>query len=105
VRKLRRIKYIIICTLLLSVIFTDKSSAATAFCAEYKNLIKTMEKKYKEQPVARGLTSDGKMMEILSSKNGETFTIIFVKSDGQACAVGAGENWRSLEWILNELDS
>ena len=53
--------------------------------------------KYGEAPVAIGVTSGGGLVEILTSGDGATWTIIVSGPNGTSCMVAAGEGWRTLK--------
>jgi hypothetical protein len=52
--------------------------------------------KYKEAPVAVGVTNTGGLVEVLSSGDGATWTIIITTPEGWSCLVAYGEGWRGL---------
>jgi len=51
-------------------------------------------KKYQERRVAVGVTSAGGLVEVLTSADGGTWTILVTAPNGQSCIVSAGEGWR-----------
>ena len=53
-------------------------------------------KKYKEFPTARGLTSEGLMIEVFASESG-SFTVLMNRPDGIACILSGGEVWETQE--------
>ena len=53
--------------------------------------------KYKEAPVAAGVTNTGGLVEVLSTGKGDTWTIIITTPKGMSCLVAAGEAWREFE--------
>ena len=55
-------------------------------------------KKYAEAPVGLGVTSMGGLVELLTTKDGLTWTIIVSTPDGASCLVASGEGWRRLDW-------
>lgn len=67
-------------------------------CDERDRVLSHLAKKYREAPVAVGLTSGGGLIEVLSTGAGETWTIIVSNPDGVSCLVAAGEGWRKLEF-------
>lgn len=71
-------------------------------CSERDSVVSYLEKKYKETPVAIGVTSNGGLVEVLSTENGGTWTIIVTSSKGWSCLVAAGEGWKSIN--LNTTD-
>jgi hypothetical protein len=49
--------------------------------------------KHNESPISMGIAANGNVMEVFSSPDGETWTIIMTNPKGQSMLVGAGENW------------
>lgn len=66
-------------------------------CYEHGKVLDQFLKTYKEVPVAAGLTGDGRMLEVLSSGDTGTWTIVLSKPNGVTCVVMAGEAWRKLK--------
>ncbi len=48
--------------------------------------------------IAFGVTISGSLVEVLSTKEGETWTIIVTSSEGSSCIVAMGEGWRTKEY-------
>jgi hypothetical protein len=67
---------------------------AQSKCKARDSVIKLLGDKYQEAPVAIGVTSNGKLVEVLSSDTGETWTILITSPEGVSCLVAAGEGWR-----------
>lgn len=67
---------------------------AQAQCDSRDKILSTLAKKYSEEPIAVGLTSKGGLVEVLSTGDGNTWTIIMSTPDGKSCLVAAGEGWR-----------
>lgn len=75
---------------------SSESTAQQAPCNERDNVLGHLAKKYREVPVAVGVTNRGGLVEVLSTSDGKTWTIIVSSPSGQACMVAAGEGWRAL---------
>lgn len=75
------------------------ASAQQPQCNERDNVLELLAKKYKETPIAAGVTSTGGLVEVLSDGKGGTWTIIVTSPKGVSCLVAAGEGWRSMEQI------
>jgi len=60
-------------------------------------------KKYGEAPVAIGVTNKGGLVEVLTTGDGNTWTIIVSMPNGTACMVAAGEGWRTKDYDAAEL--
>ena len=92
-------------TLLLGAALAAFSSAASAQqnqCNTRESVISLLSNKYKEAPVAVGVTNTGGLVEVLSTGNGGTWTIIVTTPQGMSCLVAAGEGWRALEQVAME---
>lgn len=50
--------------------------------------------KYREATVAIALTDDGRLLEVLASPDGATWSIILTPPEGPACVVATGRDWR-----------
>jgi hypothetical protein len=77
---------------------------AQQLCSERGKVIGQFSKVYKETPVAGGLTRDGRLIEILSTGDGSTWTIVISESNGDTCVIMAGEGWRALKYKAVDLD-
>ena len=77
------------------------TSAATAQpqCDQRDSVLEVLAQKYKESPVALGVTHNGGLVEVLSTGNGTTWSIIVTTPQGMSCLVAAGEGWRAMEQI------
>ena len=81
--------------------FALLSSAASAQsqCNDRAKVIDLLAQKYKEAPVASGVTNNGGLVEVLTDTKGGTWTIIVTTPQGVSCLVAAGEGWRAMEQI------
>ena len=67
-------------------------------CDQRTKVLGHLAQKYHEAPVAIGVTSSGGLVEVLTTGDGKTWTIILSSPNGTSCLVAAGEGWRSLEF-------
>lgn len=58
-------------------------------CTSHKEALEQLQQKYNETPIVLGI-SKGSVLEILASPNGETWTALFVDTNGQACFAASG---------------
>ncbi len=65
-------------------------------CDQRTRVIGHLARKYQETPVAIGVTTSGGMVEVLTTGDGGTWTIILSTPNGTSCLVAAGEGWRAL---------
>jgi len=84
----------------LSAMFLTAPTTASAqtLCGERANFLKHLGQNHKEAPTAMGLTSTGKIIEVLTSEDG-SWTIIITDPDGNSCLVAAGEAWEAMERV------
>ena len=76
-------------------------SAQQPACTKRADVVNHLAKKYSEAPVAIGLANNGGVIEVLSSKDGNSWTIIITMPNGTACMIAAGENWEKVPKIAN----
>lgn len=80
---------------LFALTLTPNVVSAQTVCGTRDKFLDHLSQSYGEIPTATGITSNGKLIEILTSRKG-TFTIIVVMPDGKACLLAAGEAWQNL---------
>ena len=82
---------------LLATAFAVMSSSvqAQSLCSPREKVITQLSSKYSEAPIAVGVTNNGKLVEVLSSGNGDTWTIIMTSPEGTSCVMAVGEAWQS----------
>ncbi len=66
-----------------------------ALCRARDGLLSQLESKYGEVTVAIGV-ADGQLIELLTAKDGITWTIILTSPKGLSCLIASGEGWRPL---------
>ncbi len=67
--------------------------AYAASCASRDALVSRLESMYSEKLTARGLQSADSLMEVFSSPESGTFTVLLTNPKGVSCIVGAGTDW------------
>ena len=72
------------------------ASAQQPACAKRSDVLSHLAKKYSETQIAIGLANNGGVLEVFSSPNGKSWTIILTMPNGTACMIAAGENWETL---------
>ena len=78
--------------LIVSLVVAGSASAQMA-CAKRTDILSRLDGQYSEAPVAMGLANNGGVIEVLSSPDGNTWTIIVTDTNGLSCLVAAGEYW------------
>ncbi len=87
----------ILLTIASSILLSSVAVAQAPKCDQRVKVIGLLAQKYKEAPIAVGVTSTGGLVEVLTTGDGGTWTIIVSTPNGIACLVAAGEGWRNLE--------
>ncbi len=77
------------------------AQGAPAVCRARDGLRSQLESKYGEVPVAIGV-ADGQLIELLTAKDGITWTIILTSPKGLSCLIASGEGWRPLVPVSND---
>lgn len=72
------------------------ASAAPMPCSERDEVLAQLGNKYQEAPVSIGIANNGGLVEVLTSTDGSTWTIILSMPNGQSCLVAAGEDWQDV---------
>ena len=75
------------------------AAAQQPACTKRTDVVKHLANKYSEAPVAIGLANNGGVIEVLSSKKGDSWTIIITMPNSTACMIAAGENWEAVPTI------
>ena len=86
----------------LGFAFVSASAMAAPQCDERDTVLELLANKYKEAPVAIGVTNNGGLVEVLSTDNGGTWSIIVTTPNGMSCLVAAGEGWKMMEQVAVE---
>ncbi len=73
-----------------------QTQSQTLLCDQRASVIGRLAEKYGEAPVAIGVTSTGGLVEVLTTGDGKTWSIILSNPNGTSCLVAAGEGWRML---------
>ena len=81
----------------VSALSSFEAAAQTA-CSPRNDVVGHLAKKYGEAPVALGVTNKGGLVEVLTTGDGTTWTIIVSQPNGTSCMVAAGEGWRTKDY-------
>ncbi len=75
---------------------SQTAAAEPVACQPHSEALAHFARNYKELPKAAGLTDAGNLIEVLSTSNGSTWSIIITTPNGTSCLVAAGESWQEL---------
>jgi hypothetical protein len=76
---------------------TLSSASAAPQYDERDRVLAGLAQKYKEAPIALGVTHNGGLVEVLTTGNGTTWSIIVTTPQGMSCLVAAGEGWKAMQ--------
>ena len=80
----------------LAIAAAPTPAAAQAVCSERSTFVRGLAAQHRESPVALGIIADGKVLEVLASKDG-TWTILVTSPNGRSCVLAVGESWEELK--------
>lgn len=74
-------------------------AAGNMACSKRDDVLSQLGSKYKEAPSAVGIANNGGLIEVLTSDDGSTWTIIVSMPNGTSCLLAAGEHWQPIERV------
>ena len=80
-----------------ALVLASASALAAPQCNTRETVLELLSQKYSEAPVAVGVANNGGLVEVLSTGDGGTWSIIITSPKGMSCLVAAGEGWRMFE--------
>ncbi len=66
-------------------------------CAPRKTALKNLASQFNEAPVQIGLTNAGAIVEVTTSEDGDSWSIILTTPQGISCIIAAGEHWEQVQ--------
>ena len=79
---------------ILPILILLTGAASAEECYSRKAILDALKQ---EKVTAVGLTNVGALIELLTSDDGETWTIIYTKPNGMSCLVASGSYWLERE--------
>lgn len=68
-------------------------AAAQSVCQTRDKLAEILDGRYSEKPIAAGLESGGRLMEVFAEGDGRTWTVVLTWPGGLSCIVATGVEW------------
>ena len=99
-----RIAYVVAAAALFAAPAFAQSAGPGPACVKRADLIKHLEAKYHEAPSAVGLADNGALLEVFSSKSGETWTVTVTMPNGISCMVATGQQWQDVPRVAQNED-
>jgi hypothetical protein len=82
--------------MMLVIWATATPAAAQNVCTSRTEVAKQLAGDHSETPVAAGLAASGEVVEVFSSNDGATWTIVLTRPGGISCLVATGEAWMNV---------
>jgi hypothetical protein len=81
---------------MLALLLGAKAAGAQeASCSSHGEITKQLEQRYAEAPVSLGLSSSGRLVQVFSTEDGATWTMVLTRPDGLSCVVASGKYWQT----------
>ncbi|MHA1563688.1 MAG: hypothetical protein ACTSX7_00125 [Alphaproteobacteria bacterium] len=78
----------------LLLVISSQAMAQTRVCTDRSTLLERFEARFHEAPVARALMHSGGVLEVLSTADGATWSVMVTLPNGTSCIVAAGRYWQ-----------
>ena len=83
--------------LLLSILVgaqpAHSQTAGQIVCTPHGQVVDLLGQRFDEKRVALGVASNGGLVEVFTTQNGSTWTIVVTTPGGLSCPVTAGQDW------------
>ncbi len=86
-------RIVVAMALLSGLALVSLPAEAQSTAAPRAEIVKQLGDAYAEEPVAIGLTGNGSVIELFTTGDGSTWTIVITSPDGLSRVVAAGESW------------
>lgn len=70
-------------------------ATAARLCLPHGDIAELLNTRYAEARIAIGVAEGGGLLEVFSTVDGTTWTIVVTSPQGISCVVSAGESWHS----------
>ena len=95
------IRWLILFAIIMAVLASaGLASADQQSCVSRDAILNHLARNYDEAPVAVGVTNGNTVIELLTTKDGATWTLMVSHPNGMSCPLASGENWRSLKMAI-----
>jgi len=82
-----------------------ESQSQQTLCNKRSEVMKNLSANYNEAPAALGMASNGGVLEVMTSKDGKTWTVLLTTPDGNSCLVAMGNSWESVKLVATGPDA
>lgn len=82
------------------VVFAADVAVGQETCPTRETVSEYLAGEFQEAPIAMGLANNGGVIELYTSDDRTTWTIMITMPDGSSCMVAAGRAWESLPTVV-----
>ena len=79
----------------VAVFLVSSAAMAQVQCGQRDKIVDWLAVEYKEAPIASGVSGKESLIEVLSTHDGDTWTLIVTSPDGDSCVIASGQGWRA----------
>jgi len=76
------------------ILASSPAAAGMIYCGARPDVVALLASDFREQPSSVAVTGDGQLLEVLTSEENETWSIVLTDKRGQSCIVATGEGWQ-----------
>ena len=73
------------------------AAQAQPLCSTRQDQLAYLESRWGERVVARAIDGQGRLVEVLRARSGETYSILITGPNGLSCIASGGHDWQELE--------
>ena len=88
-----------------SPLAADAPPGVPSLCGDYRTLVELLARRYDERPQSLGLGDDGRVLELFTSEEGGSWTMLSVAPDGRSCVLATGRDWQQRRAAVAEPDA
>lgn len=79
--------------LLSSIALATRPAQAQSIDLPRAEVVEQLDTRYAETQAAVGVTDEGGVIEVFTTNDGSTWTLVLTKTDGTSRVIAAGETW------------
>jgi hypothetical protein len=87
--------------LLLLLLLIPSVAWGQPSCGPRDTVLDHLAREYGEVHIGQGVTSQGQLLEVLTSPSG-SWTLLLSLPNGQSCIAAAGESWEDLKDVVRQ---
>ena len=80
----------------LAAFFMAGAARAQPLCGTRQDQLAYLERRWGERVVARAIDSQGRLVEVLRARAGETYSILITRPGGLSCIASGGHDWQDV---------